>query len=1107
MKKILFSLLMLFGLTAAWAGTDDGNDPQFEGYIPVTTAAELQTAIRNDISAKVHLCADIDVSGIGKIRDTFKGTISGVYSKVDPETNTTVKASHVLKGRNTHEHDGDRLQLHLFDNVDGATFENIVFTNFMVHADDDNLGVIAKTASNSNFKNLIFDSCSMFNNDDYVGVVAGTASNCNFENVTMQKCDVTTDALYAGAIVGQSDHCKFKTIMCGTCVYVFADGGGSNAYSGGITGYSVNDNFEYCVHMGLVGANDDYVGGMAGRSKDSHFLSCSNAATVAHCQGEKFSEIQEQREEELKKLDEITLKTMFSNIYVGGATTIVSTGVFGIASYLCYISEATELLSEYAFWSGMEGLTLEALGGAPVASPFIGYALPAIMLGLTAWYVYYEATGDSYAGGIVGLAENGTIEQCANFGLVNSVKSFVGGIVGDASGVVINNCLNAATVHQDRDNHWIDGPWRVGGIIGRGRDNTKVTNCLTNNGYPINGSRDPNERTRLDQASGNNFSIGRTDHDADCDFLEASVNEDLVKNGLVAYWLNNGVENREKGIKPWHQNLWSRQVDGQEVKRDAFPILDASHDEVNADLFYDARNRDPEHIHYINDANGLQIFADAVNGGNEYAIGFLEKDIDMTNQNWFPIGKDEDHKHFRGLFDGRGHKITGLTCTRTDEPVGLFGAAFAGAVIRNVTIGEDCSFTSNGEKGAGGILGKVYLHGRSWGTVVIENCSSYADINVGKHGGGILGHVDTPNDNTTIKVFISDCYSSGTVTAVNGNSALLCGYSKNNGYVTNCWSAGQLRHYVDPNGGKTNPPFSAKNSKDESNNPEYLVGYDDKLFIENCYILKSADNIDDWIADKVQNGVVDIAEDKLATGEFTYMLGGNKGHWQQNLGKDLYPVPGDKGLYHTRTVSNQYGTVCLPYPLKSDDDIKYYELKTATTTADGEVKLQFQYAETVSPGTPVVFAAANGEVTFNDVNYMNPAYIPADFALSVETGEGDWKMHSHPFEKVFEGEEAKTVYYLTGDKIKNAKKTTVAPYHAYFRGPSIETLTAAGAKAISIVLEDEDGMTTGLEFVGEELVPVQQGGKAYTIMGTEASEGYRGIVIKNGKKVLQTAKP
>lgn len=60
------------------------------------------------------------------------------------------------------------------------------------------------------------------------------------------------------------------------------------------------------------------------------------------------------------------------------------------------------------------------------------------------------------------------------------------------------------------------------------------------------------------------------------------------------------------------------------------------------------------------------------------------------------------------------------------------------------------------------------------------------------------------------------------------------------------------------------------------------------------------------------------------------------------------------------------------------------------------------------------------------------------------------------------------------------------------------------AKTVSFTFIREPEHTSALQFVGEDLVPVQKNtGKTYSLMGTEVNDSYRGIVIKNGKKMIQ----
>ncbi len=69
--------------------------------------------------------------------------------------------------------------------------------------------------------------------------------------------------------------------------------------------------------------------------------------------------------------------------------------------------------------------------------------------------------------------------------------------------------------------------------------------------------------------------------------------------------------------------------------------------------------------------------------------------------------------------------------------------------------------------------------------------------------------------------------------------------------------------------------------------------------------------------------------------------------------------------------------------------------------------------------------------------------------------------------------------------------------------PVLNIREDVGANTVSFTFIREPEHTSALQFVGEDLVPVQNNGKTYSLMGTEVGEGYRGIVIKNGKKVLK----
>lgn len=236
------------------------------------------------------------------------------------------------------------------------------------------------------------------------------------------------------------------------------------------------------------------------------------------------------------------------------------------------------------------------------------------------------------------------------------------------------------------------------------------------------------------------------------------------------------------------------------------------------------------------------------------------------------------------------------------------------------------------------------------------------------------------------------------------------------------------------------------------------------------------------------------SEAQLASGQIGALLGGN---WEQNLGTDPYPTPtGSKGLYHTRTVSNEYGTVCLPYAVQSDDDIHYYTFSAATDN-EGVTELVFDYTDELPAGTPALFRVRNtGSTTFNAVAGGWTAAQSAPMAT--------WSLCGTYQQLVFDGSEADPIYYISGGAIKHATKVTIAPFRAYFQGPSYSALTGSNnVKAVRIVLDGEADEVDAINLIYEDgELRCTGNGKTYNLQGIEVGDDYRGIVIRNGKTYM-----
>ena len=243
--------------------------------------------------------------------------------------------------------------------------------------------------------------------------------------------------------------------------------------------------------------------------------------------------------------------------------------------------------------------------------------------------------------------------------------------------------------------------------------------------------------------------------------------------------------------------------------------------------------------YFITSLAGLRYFSDQVNAGTDYAgkTVSLEADIDMSSvADWAPIGDGVraaratsfySGNAFKGVFEGNGHTVTGLTITsapasETKCGKGLFGlVAGSGAAVRNFTlanvnialgsqstvdggIGAACGIIADGatvsgvtvssgaiagNEGVGGIVGKVMAYGTISGCT--NNASVSATSGAMKNVGGIVGaayYTRTDGD-----MFITDCANTGSVSnqsTTNGGVGGIAGLSA--AKVSGCTNSGNV---------------------------------------------------------------------------------------------------------------------------------------------------------------------------------------------------------------------------------------------------------------------------------------------------------------------------
>lgn len=195
----------------------------------------------------------------------------------------------------------------------------------------------------------------------------------------------------------------------------------------------------------------------------------------------------------------------------------------------------------------------------------------------------------------------------------------------------------------------------------------------------------------------------------------------------------------------------------------------------------------------ISSAADLLKFANIVNGANGEtknisACANLTADITLSGT-WKPIGNSSGH--YKGTFDGQGHKISGLSITGyTAVNSGFFGYV-EGATIKNFTLSGTMSSATQITGGENDCSGAVVA--RAIGASTIQDIVSSVNwtlTKAQKHLGGVVGQID---GSTTV----ARCTYSGTLDAgpttdcvggIVGFAAASC-----SGSITNCCFSGTLK--------------------------------------------------------------------------------------------------------------------------------------------------------------------------------------------------------------------------------------------------------------------------------------------------------------------------
>ena len=218
----------------------------------------------------------------------------------------------------------------------------------------------------------------------------------------------------------------------------------------------------------------------------------------------------------------------------------------------------------------------------------------------------------------------------------------------------------------------------------------------------------------------------------------------------------------------------------------------------------------------------------------------------------------------------------------------------------------------------------------------------------------------------------------------------------------------------------------------------------------------------------------------------------------------------------TLTKNNEWNTLCLPFSLES---FKGTPLEGATVkemdnsetgtnlSADGVLTLKFKNVTSIEAGKPYIVKWTSGE------NISNPVFkgvtITSTTTTDVTTYDGKVTFVGQYMPFIIDEDNKEEILFVSsGNKIGYVNESATLPrilknFRAHFWAQPNQESGAASARAITILFEDDMGVTTGLNQVTSDKSQVQSK-EWYTIDGRKLNgmPKKKGVYIQNGQKAV-----
>lgn len=187
---------------------------------------------------------------------------------------------------------------------------------------------------------------------------------------------------------------------------------------------------------------------------------------------------------------------------------------------------------------------------------------------------------------------------------------------------------------------------------------------------------------------------------------------------------------------------------------------------------------------------------------------------------------------------------------------------------------------------------------------------------------------------------------------------------------------------------------------------------------------------------------------------------------------------------YTRSMANEWGTICLPFAIESSEALQLYELQERS-----ENTLLFREVESLEAGNPGVCRRLTTEAAVT-VSADNAAVVTSPVDCEAVAG---LKLVG-TYEDIRVDVDAATPSYYIKDNtfMMGSEYFTVGAFRAYFES---ESAADANARILSIAIEDATGARSIIGTLDTQTMEI------FTLDGVRVKDNCRrGILVRNGQK-------